>query len=74
MPIDEIIYKSRKKDKRRKYYRAAGLTGLAGFLAVIVTFMFGVNKRVTDNPKSLKNMAPHIILLRLFMGWFSKKK
>jgi hypothetical protein len=74
MSIDEKIYKARKKDRKRKYYRAVGLTGLAGFVAVVCTFMFGINKRVTDNPKSIKNLAPHIILLRVFMNWFSKKK
>ena len=74
MSIDETIYKSRRKDRQRKYYRAAGLTTVAGIVAVICTFMFGVNKKLTENPKSVKNLAPHMIFLKYFIKWFSKKK
>jgi uncharacterized protein YaaQ len=74
MSVDETIYKARKKDKKRKYFRAAGLTTVAGFVAVICTFMFGVNKKLIDNPKSVKNLAPHMIFLKYFIKWFSKKK
>jgi hypothetical protein len=74
MSVDETIYKARKKDRRRKYFRVAGLTTVASIVAVISTFMFGVNKKLNDNPKSVKNLAPHMIFLKYFIKWFSKKK
>jgi hypothetical protein len=74
MTVDEKIYKARAKNNRRKYYRAAGLTGLAGFVAIVCTFMFGMSKKINDNPKSVKNLAPHRLALKAFMNWFGKKK
>ena len=74
MTVDQAIYKARKKNQRRKYYRAAGLTGLAGMVAIVCTFMFGMSKKINENPKSVKNLAPHMLALKWFMRWFSSRK